>query len=200
MFAPGTAIISAGAKFSTSPSVYVGFQSLYATDFCGTVGGNVYSATTLAFKQGDLCTAPAYFWNSAEYNASQPFLFPVYTRATWEAQEVDIHFFPFSMANTHCRKGCTDITNSFYQWATSEIGADDAYYFGVETDDVLPMDGLQTRLHFIIIPLLTIPARRHPLCRLSSSLSVGFTGVDLLRVYSCSDVVANRFVELRGCR
>lgn len=85
MFAPGTAIISAGAKFSTSPSVYVGFQSLYATDFCGTVGGNVYSATTLAFKEGDLCTAPAYFWNSAEYNVSQPFLFHVYTRATWEA-------------------------------------------------------------------------------------------------------------------
>jgi hypothetical protein len=25
--------------------------------------------------------------------------------------------------------------------------------------------------------------------------SVGFTGVDLLRVYSCSDVVANRFVD-----
>ena len=62
------------------------FQSLYATDFCGTVGGDVYDATTLAFKESDLSTAPAYFWNTAEYNASQPFLPPLYAAATWEDQ------------------------------------------------------------------------------------------------------------------
>jgi hypothetical protein len=38
---------------SVSPSVYIGFTSLYAFDFCGKVG-SVYTSTTVAFNPDEL--------------------------------------------------------------------------------------------------------------------------------------------------
>lgn len=43
-------------KPSTSPSVYVVFSSLGATDLCGDVGSTVYN-TTLSFGQHELSTS-----------------------------------------------------------------------------------------------------------------------------------------------
>ena len=48
-----------------SPSIYVAFQSLYATDLCGTVDGAVYSTTTLGFDPGELSTRIIYYTTSA---------------------------------------------------------------------------------------------------------------------------------------
>jgi len=46
--------------FSVSPSAYVAFQSLYATNKCGTLGNTVYTSTTIAFDESDLSTSPLY--------------------------------------------------------------------------------------------------------------------------------------------
>jgi hypothetical protein len=40
---------------SVSPSVYIGFSSLYAYDYCGTVGES-FTNTTIAFDQSELST------------------------------------------------------------------------------------------------------------------------------------------------
>ena len=45
---------------SISPSIYVAFNSLYATNLCGTVGTEVNSATTIAFAPDALSTAISY--------------------------------------------------------------------------------------------------------------------------------------------
>jgi hypothetical protein len=42
--------------FSVSPSIYVAFQSLYASNLCGDVGPR-YDRTTLAFAPGELSTS-----------------------------------------------------------------------------------------------------------------------------------------------
>lgn len=42
-------------KFSISPSVYIGFTSLYAYDYCGNVG-NSFVSTTMAFNQNEIST------------------------------------------------------------------------------------------------------------------------------------------------
>lgn len=52
--------------FSTSPSIYVAFQSLHATDLCGQVGKK-YNSTTLAFHPGELSTAAEYFIGTPYY-------------------------------------------------------------------------------------------------------------------------------------
>ena len=51
----------------TSPSIYVDFYSLSATDSCGTIGGGpdgVITSTLIAFKSGELSTfaAPLTEW------------------------------------------------------------------------------------------------------------------------------------------
>ena len=45
---------------SVSPSIYVAFNSLYATNLCGTVGTEVNEATTIAFAPSGLSTATDY--------------------------------------------------------------------------------------------------------------------------------------------
>lgn len=57
-----TLVNDAGFTF-VSPSVYVAFQSLYATDFCGTFG-SVVTETTLAFAPSELSTDMAYHYSS----------------------------------------------------------------------------------------------------------------------------------------
>ena len=42
-------------RCSISPSVYVGFTSLYAYDFCGNVG-NVFTSTTIEFNPTEIMT------------------------------------------------------------------------------------------------------------------------------------------------
>lgn len=49
-----TSFISNGYTF-LSPSVYIGFTSLYAFDFCGNVG-NSYTSTTLEFHPDEIST------------------------------------------------------------------------------------------------------------------------------------------------
>ena len=64
---------------STSPSIYVAFKSLYATNLCGTLDSKAYQ-TTLAFAPGELSTAPGWKWN---YTNVPPFENTVFTKATW---------------------------------------------------------------------------------------------------------------------
>lgn len=58
---PTPAVESAATSFESngytfeSPSVYIGFTSLYAYDFCGTVG-DVYVSTTIAFDPSEIST------------------------------------------------------------------------------------------------------------------------------------------------
>ncbi|KAE9370111.1 hypothetical protein N431DRAFT_484419 [Stipitochalara longipes BDJ] len=77
-----------------SPSVYVAFQTLEATNYCGEVG-SIYHATTIAFSPNDISTARDYSWNSAEYNDHPPTLSgypPVFTKASWETHAVVENF------------------------------------------------------------------------------------------------------------
>jgi hypothetical protein len=70
---------------STSPSIYITFQSVYATNYCGSVGEDI-DATTLAFSPDALSTARAYSWYTDDYDR-QPTLSAgqaVFTQATWE--------------------------------------------------------------------------------------------------------------------
>lgn len=70
---------------STSPSVYVAFRSLQATDLCGQVG-KIYNSTTIAFSENALSTGPAsYERDTSLYGATmkQP---PYFRQATWEDQ------------------------------------------------------------------------------------------------------------------
>jgi len=46
-------------EYSVSPSIYVAFESIHASDLCGDVGPQ-YPATTLAFAPGELSTSKAY--------------------------------------------------------------------------------------------------------------------------------------------
>ncbi len=58
--------IPADSDFSVSPSIYVVFQSLVATDLCGAVGKTYYN-TTLSFAPSELSTSQgAVFLNSEE--------------------------------------------------------------------------------------------------------------------------------------
>ena len=57
---PGSIAVSDGFTF-TSPSVYVAFYSLSATDGCGLRGNNIKS-TMLAFAPGELSTVQGHLW------------------------------------------------------------------------------------------------------------------------------------------
>jgi len=58
---------------STSPSVYIAFQTLEATNYCGQVG-SVHRSTTIAFSPNDISTARDYSWDTAEYSDHPPTL------------------------------------------------------------------------------------------------------------------------------
>ena len=74
---------------STSPSIYVVFESLYATDACGFFGPQ-YIATTLAFDQNELSTTVGYRWDAVNktlaYDPQFIFDGQTFTQATWEDQ------------------------------------------------------------------------------------------------------------------
>jgi hypothetical protein len=78
---PNFVIISLLIPNSVSPSVYIAFQSLAATNVCGAVGGNDTAATTLAFANNELSTAPAYALPSPQQ--ALPALELSFTAATW---------------------------------------------------------------------------------------------------------------------
>jgi hypothetical protein len=97
---PATAVDSAGFTLyvtlifniilltghSTSPSIYVAFQSLYAADFCGDVGTRV-PVTTLAFDPSELSTTAAYQWDVSRFKLYPPLFYgphgPQFTAANW---------------------------------------------------------------------------------------------------------------------
>ena len=61
---------------STSPSIYVGFSSLYAVDRCGAIGTFI-PYTMLAFAPGELSTIEYPAWNRGNIpaNATKSFNF-----------------------------------------------------------------------------------------------------------------------------
>lgn len=68
---------------SISPSVYVAFQSLYATDLCGPVGP-VYNSTTLAFASDELMTAMAWTSNPDDnWLPWEPYIPDIFSSADW---------------------------------------------------------------------------------------------------------------------
>jgi len=70
---------------STSPSVYIAFQTLEATNYCGEVG-KVYRGTTIAFSPNDISTARDYSWDTAAYSDHPPTLSGMqaeFTKASW---------------------------------------------------------------------------------------------------------------------
>lgn len=54
---------------SVSPSLYIGFSSLYAYDFCGTLG-DVFTATTIAFAPDELSTVLLKPYSTDTFTAS----------------------------------------------------------------------------------------------------------------------------------
>ena len=66
MFLPSLGPSSSNLIDSVSPSVYIAFQSLGATDLCGRVG-KTHDNTTLSFGQHELSTSAATFidWTNA---------------------------------------------------------------------------------------------------------------------------------------
>lgn len=50
--------------FRTSPSIYVAFETLHASNLCGDVGSKI-TTTTLAFAPGELSTSAAYLVESS---------------------------------------------------------------------------------------------------------------------------------------
>lgn len=69
--------------YSTSPSVYVAFQSVQASNFCGNIGLR-NNAPTLAFKPGELSTSEGFFYDAAKYTATPITPYPAqYTEANW---------------------------------------------------------------------------------------------------------------------
>jgi hypothetical protein len=51
---------------SISPSIYVAFESLYATDLCGDVGKAI-PRTTIAFDETAVSTSLDFQWNTEAY-------------------------------------------------------------------------------------------------------------------------------------
>ena len=80
---------------SVSPSVYVAFQSLYATNLCGHVGKDI-PETTIGFTPGELSTALAYQYNFGGANLP-PFYGNNFTVANFGNQP----------------KNCSNVTTSF---------------------------------------------------------------------------------------
>ena len=71
---------------SISPSVYVAFETLYATNLCGTTGP-VYGPTTLAFGPSELSTVRAYRWDFEAYATAPPAVYQSqWTLADWGDQ------------------------------------------------------------------------------------------------------------------
>ena len=73
---------------SISPSIYVAFSSLRATNYCGDVGPK-YTATTIAFNPDELSTTMAYDYTLEHTSDHAPMFFtegPIYTQATWGDQ------------------------------------------------------------------------------------------------------------------
>jgi hypothetical protein len=68
--------------------VYIAFQSLFASNLCGPIGGNDSAATTLAFNSDDLSTAPDYSFSST--SAGLPSLNVLFTAASWRDAYVNI--------------------------------------------------------------------------------------------------------------
>ena len=62
----GSVAVSDGFTF-TSPSVYVAFYSLSATDMCGFRGNNI-SSTMVAFAPGELSTVQGHLWGGGVQN------------------------------------------------------------------------------------------------------------------------------------
>ena len=62
--ATGSLAVSDGFTF-TSPSIYVAFYSLSATDMCGLRGARV-SSTMLAFAPGELSTVQGHLWSGGD--------------------------------------------------------------------------------------------------------------------------------------
>ncbi|TVY81937.1 hypothetical protein LSUE1_G003636, partial [Lachnellula suecica] len=83
--ASATLVNSVGYTF-TSPSVYVAFQSLYATDLCGDVFSRV-AGTTIAFAPDELSTTVGYRWDTSLYSSNPPIFYgssgPIFTEADW---------------------------------------------------------------------------------------------------------------------
>lgn len=65
---------------STSPSVYIAFQSVYARDKCGTVGETIIAATTLAFDITDISSDNFFKWDTARYTTREPAIAATYTQ------------------------------------------------------------------------------------------------------------------------
>ena len=73
---------------STSPSVYIAFQTLEATNYCGEVG-DIIRETTIAFSPNDISTARDYSWDLAAYSDHPPNLSvrePEFAKAPWREQ------------------------------------------------------------------------------------------------------------------
>lgn len=69
------------------PTLYLGLQSLYATDLCGTLTPQVVASTTIAIPEDNLSTAIAYRYNTSQYSNNAPSIFPLYTKADFAAQQ-----------------------------------------------------------------------------------------------------------------
>lgn len=75
---------------STSPSVYVAFDSIYATNWCGELRGK-QTAGTMAFHEHALSTHKGYQWDTEKYLTFEPFdgfegVPKVFTIADWGTQ------------------------------------------------------------------------------------------------------------------
>jgi hypothetical protein len=70
---------------SSSPSIYVAFNSLHVTDLCediGPKGGSI----TMAFDPNELSTTIGYIWNATVFTNEPWFSGQVFTQASWGDQ------------------------------------------------------------------------------------------------------------------
>lgn len=65
-------------QYSIYPSVYVGFQTLFASDLCGLAGSPLTTATIFTLAYNQLSTANSYFWNWTQITGNRPD--PVFTQ------------------------------------------------------------------------------------------------------------------------
>lgn len=163
---PISTLINSNGFTFVSPSIYVAFSSLHASDLCGAVG-QTYNATTVAFHPTDLSTSRGYHYDTVLYTSFPPRLYDLsmtFTQATFGDQAI-----------------CTDITQSFYQ--DLQLGGTSQFPDFTEFSDVAEFTSSFSSTprwlyHYTVTynpcsPLLSVPTQIYALNSLWSTCGPG---------------------------